>query len=405
MISSYRPYFGWRELLAVLKPDAGRSEFEAAVARRVGARYGLAFAYGRSAVIAVFKTLGLSQAEVIIPAYTCAVMAEAIVASGNKPVFVDIDLADYNMDVNALKAALTPQTRAIIVTHMFGYPADVNAVRRIVGDERMLILEDAALALRPFATGTISPAGDAALYSFGPGKQLYTINGGVIVTNSAGLYEQVKAYRDREMSRLPNSVWARRCAQMLTAYMALSGSLEERLLKLKNVGPVKQVREATGLTRVALPQDYAAAYANFQARVGLAQLQKLDVVLARTQAIAEFYHQQLQGVPGLSLAPVRPNSTYTYYSVRVERRDEIEFQQRMLDRGIEVGLNFNYALPQRQVYQPYARHHRYPMAEQAAREVVNLPSYAGLRWSEAQRIVDCVRYTLGQSCVQTQLSY
>jgi dTDP-4-amino-4,6-dideoxygalactose transaminase len=172
VISVCGPFFNRPELLVVLWPKAGCTEFEAAVARRIGVQYALAFTYGRSGVIALLKALGLNQVEVIIPVYTCSVISEAVVTAGNIPVFLDIDLADYNIDVNALKAALTPQTRAIIVTHMFGNPADVNAVRRIVGDERVLILEDAALALRPFAAGAVSLASDAALYSFGPGKQL-----------------------------------------------------------------------------------------------------------------------------------------------------------------------------------------------------------------------------------------
>ena len=72
MISSYRPYFGWPELLAVLRPGAGRSQFEAAMANCIGAHYGLAFAYGRSATVALFKAMGVSQAEVLLPGLSLA---------------------------------------------------------------------------------------------------------------------------------------------------------------------------------------------------------------------------------------------------------------------------------------------------------------------------------------------
>lgn len=396
MISAYRPYFDWSEILAVLRPGAGRSEFEAAVASRVGARYGIAFAYGRSGIVALFEALGLSQAEVIMPAYTCAVMAEAVVVSGNKPVFVDIDLADYNMDISATKRALTSHTRAIIVTHMYGYPADVDTIRKEVGDDQLLIIEDAALALRTAAPDATGISGDVALFSFGSGKQLYTITGGVIVTNSSSLHDKIRTYRDQEMNRLPNSVWARRCMQVLTAYMALSGSLEERLVQIKNIGAVKRARDAVGLTGTVMPRDYATAYADFQGRIGVAQLRKLDTVLEETRALAEFYGRELRDAPGLTTAPVIPGATYTYYSVRVEGRDEIGFHQRMRDRGIEVGLNFSYTLPQLKAYQSYANGH-YPRAEQAAREVVNLPNYAGLDMAEARRIVECTRRTI-QEC-------
>jgi len=195
MIPPYQPNLDWHELLAVLRPGAGRSEFESALAARVGARYGIAFAYGRSGIVAACRALGLTQAEVIIPAFTCHVVAEAVVVSGNRPVFVDIDLADYNMDISAMKDALTSQTRAIIATHMHGYPTDVEAIRATAGDDRILIIEDSALLgplnSRPGGTGLCG--GDMAFFSFGHGKHLYTVKGGVIVTNSADLYEKIKA--------------------------------------------------------------------------------------------------------------------------------------------------------------------------------------------------------------------
>ena len=172
MIPFYRPYYNHQELLAALRPGPARREFESAMATRAGARYGLAFAYGHVGLVAAFKALGLTQAEVILPAYTCVVMARAVVASGNRPMFVDIDLADYNMDISALKRALTPRTRAVVATHMYGYPTDVDAIRAAVGDERVLIIEDSALSLHTLSSESGGLRGDLGLFSFGIGKPL-----------------------------------------------------------------------------------------------------------------------------------------------------------------------------------------------------------------------------------------
>lgn len=398
MISYYRPYFNWAEILAILRPGKGRREFETAVADCVGARYGLAFAYGRSSIVALFRALDLSQAEVIMPAFTCSVMAEAVVASGNRPVFVDIDPTDYNMDIEGIKAALTPQTRAVIATHMHGYPIDVDGIRQAVGDARVLVVEDAALALRLAAPDGEGISSDVAFYSFGRAKQLYTIAGGVMVTDSDHIYEMLKAYRDQMMGRLPIKVWARRCLQVLTAYMALSGSLEEKVMRIKNVGMVKQTRKAVGLVRDDLPQDYDTAYADFQGRIGLAQLRKLDGALARSWAIAEFYNRELQDVPGLTVAPMIPGATFPSFTVRIEQRDRIDFKRRMFDKGVEVGTNFRYVLPQLDVYRKFADG-VYPQAEQASKQVVNLPSYPGLRMTEALRVVECTRSILQERSV------
>jgi dTDP-4-amino-4,6-dideoxygalactose transaminase len=390
LISLYRPYFDRSELLAVLRPGAGRSRFEAAIAEYVGARYALAFAYGRCGVVALLKALGIRHTQVIMPAYTCTVMADAVLYSDNHPVFVDIDPADYNMDIQLVKRALTPRTRAIIATHMYGNPADVCAIREQVGDERVLIIEDAALALRPSQLASQPMRSHIALYSFGRGKQLYTVSGGIIATNSQDLYEKMKAFRDREMARLPASVTARRRVQVATAYMALYPALERQLLRIKDVGAVKRTREATGFIQSGVPPDYDTAFADFQGQMGLAQLRKLDVVLERRRAIAELYHQGLQGIPGLTPAPMLPDATYTYYSVRVHAGAQREFRQLMWERGVEVGLNFNYTLPTLQAYQQYANG-LYPHAEQFAREVANLPIYPGLKAVEIQRVLAATR--------------
>ena len=200
MIPFYRPYYNYLELAAALRPGRARCDLESAVAARAGARYGVAFAYGRVALMAAFKALGLTQAEVILPAYTCMVMGHAVVASGNHPIFVDIDLADYNMDIDALKRALTPRTRAVVATHMYGYPADVDAIRAAVGDERVIIVEDCAQSLHTLSSTGGGLRGDLGLFSFGPGKPISTFEGGILTTNSSDVYEKIKTYRDAEMN-------------------------------------------------------------------------------------------------------------------------------------------------------------------------------------------------------------
>lgn len=394
MIHPYRPNFDWNELLALLRPGAGRKEFEAALAAHVGGRYGIAFAYGRSAIVAVCKVLGINEAEIIMPAYTCRVVAEAVVVSGNRPAFVDIDLADFNMDIRAMKDALTSRTRAIIATHMHGYPVDVEEIRATAADERILIIEDAAL-LGPLNSdsGGTRLGGDITIFSFSPGKHLYTVQGGGVVTDSADLYEKLKAYRDKEMTGLPGKVWAKRLARLVTGYIMLNASLFQVWNTINEMGPMQRARDKFGLTKVDMPGDYATAFADFQGRVGLAQLRKFDSVLARHRAWAEFYDRELRDVPGIKLAPIVAGATYAQYTLRVERRDEIGFHQQMRAKGIDLGTSFDYALPDMQPYRSYTNK-PYPRAGQAAREVVNLPNYAGLSVKGAQYIVDSIRHVL-----------
>ena len=400
MIHQYRPNFDWQELLAVLRPGGGRNEFELAMAKRMKAQHALAFAYGRSGIIAACKALGLTRAEIIVPAYTCNVVAEAVVVSGNQPVFVDIDLADFNTNVCTVKDALTRRTRAIIATHMYGYPIDIEAIRAAVGDNRVAIIEDAALLgpLNPGPGGN-GLQGDITIFSFSPGKHLYAVAGGIVVTNSAELYEKLRAYRDREMHGLPWSVWAKRFARFLNGYVMLNASLFEIWNRINEAGSMQRARNALGLAQVVMPGDYATAFADFQGRVGLRQLHKFDAVLDRHRAWAEYYDRELHGIPGISLPPIITGATYALYTIRVERRDEIGFRERMQAKGIEVGTAFDYVVPYLKPYRSYAKG-TYPQAERAAREVMNLPNYAGLSAAGGQYIAEETRNALREALSQ-----
>jgi perosamine synthetase len=395
MIHPFRPNFDWRELLAVLCPGDGRSAFEAVSAARVGARYGIAFAYARSGIIATCKALGLAEAEIIMPAFTCPVVAEAVVTSGNRPAFVDIDLTCCNMDMAALQRALTPRTRAIIATHMYGYPADVAAIRAMVGDRQVVIIEDAAM-LGPRTSGPAGTGlqGDIAVFSFGPGKHLYAVQGGVVATNSASLYEKIKAYRDREMNSLPWRVWAKRLARLMTGYLMLSSPVFEAWNRINGLGPTRHARDKLGLAQVDRPGDYATALADFQGRVGLAQLRKFDSILARHRAWAEFFDRELSAVPGIKQPPIIEGASYSHYTLRVERRDERDFCRQMRAQGIKVSTSFDQVVPYLEAYRAFARG-TYPRAEQAVSEVVNLPNYPGLSTANARHVVESTLRSLG----------
>lgn len=400
MIHQYRPNFDHRELLAAVRLGAGRKEFELALAKRVGARYAISFAYGRSGIVATCRALNLTEAEVILPAYTCLVVGEAVVVSGNQPVFVDIDFADFNMDMSALKDAVTPKTRAIIATHMHGYPTDVAAIRAALGDDKIVIIEDAAL-LGPTKRGSGRDGlkSDVAFYSFGPGKHLYAIRGGVIVTDNADIFEKLRAYRDRKMNSLPPEVLVKRMARFMTGYMMQNASLFEMWNRVNQTHLLQRTRDQLGLARVAMPDDYGTAFADFQGRVGLAQLRKFDSVVAQHRAWAEFYHQELQDLPLISRPPIVEGATYSHYSLQVSQRDKLGFRERMRTKGVEVGTAFDYAVPYLEPYRAYARK-SYPHAEQLAREVVNLPNYARLNEADTRYIADCTR-----QCIQEALHH
>jgi dTDP-4-amino-4,6-dideoxygalactose transaminase len=242
--------------------------------------------------------------------------------------------------------------------------------------------------------------GDIGLFSFGPAKHLYTVQGGVIATNSVELYEKLRAYRDREMPCLPTTLLVKRWMRFLLNFIPFERAFRNAVLPgLRQaihgvVGPDRDPDNADS-TPTLVARDYATAYAGFQARVGLSQLRKLDDMLERRQKLTEFYDRELRDIPGLIPAPIIPGANYSHYTMRVTRRDEIGFRQHMQTRGVEVGQVYDHVLPFRERFRPYASD-RYPDTEQATREVVNLPLHPRLKMSEAQYVADCARLILQQ---------
>ena len=133
MVPRFKPFLGWREFALLFKRNKGSvTRFEQDFAKKFQAVDAVAFPYGRSAQWAFFKALGVEGKEVIMPAYTCSVVAHAVTLSGNTPRFIDIDLHDYNINLVEAEAAINENTRAIIATHTFGYPQDLDRLETMV---------------------------------------------------------------------------------------------------------------------------------------------------------------------------------------------------------------------------------------------------------------------------------
>jgi dTDP-4-amino-4,6-dideoxygalactose transaminase len=231
--------------------------------------------------------------------------------------------------------------------------------------------------------------GDLGLFSFGAGKPLSTFEGGVLVTNSSDIYEQTKAYRDKKMNESSFRAQVKRWTRFLTSYLVFRRWIYD-LWHWYRAKPIHHVRSEFNLPPDYMPSDIAIAYPDFQARVGLVQLRKLDRMLTRRRTLAKLYNHELRGCPGIHLAPLVDNATYAYYTLRVPRRDETGFRRRMFSRGVGVDQVYNYALPHLKPYRSFARK-AYPHATQVASEVINLPCYPDLSEAQARYIAACVR--------------
>ena len=176
------------------KEGPEREQLRSALAKQYDAEVFL-FASGREALAALFKTLkDPPHAEVIVQAYTCVVVPNAIQAAGKTPVYADIDRESLNLSVEDVERRLTPRTQAVVCQHTFGIPADTHKLRALCDRYGLLLIEDCAHIL-PDASGpsTIGKDGNFLLFSFGRDKAISGITGGAILSRRPDVSVRLKA--------------------------------------------------------------------------------------------------------------------------------------------------------------------------------------------------------------------
>ena len=335
--------------------DSGRfilgplvSEAEQSLSARVGAAHGVGVANGTDALVIALQALGLEPGdEVICPAYTFYATAEAIAQAGCVPVFADIRLDTYCLDPDAVSAAITSRTRAVMPVHLFGHPADVPALRAICDRHGLFLVEDAAQAFGASLGETRCGAfGDAATFSFFPTKNLPAFgDGGMITTSDAGVAERARILR-------------------------FHGSRDK--VTFERIGFNSRLDE-------------------LQAAV-LLELAPLVDGWNRHRAEAAARYAELGLGELVDLPCVAPGATHIYhlYMVRSPHRDALGASLR--ERGVSAAVYYARPLHLQPVFEHLGyREGSLPVTEQAAREGLALPMFATLAADQQAEVVEAVR--------------
>lgn len=178
-------------------------KLEEDLARYLDVAYGVGVANGTDALLLSLEALNIGAGdEVITTPFTFFATAEVIARVGATPVFIDIDPLTYNMNTALIESAITEKTKAIIVVHLFGQPADMDTIMEIAGKYNLRVIEDACQSLgATFQGEKVGSIGDLGCFSFFPSKNLGAYgDGGMVVTNDRHLYEKIKSLRNHGSS-------------------------------------------------------------------------------------------------------------------------------------------------------------------------------------------------------------
>ena len=366
-------------------------EFEDAFARRLGVPEAIATSYGRIAFYYILKALDIPPgSEIIIPALTFWVIPELARVAGLRPRFVDVDPETFTMDPRAFERAVTDKTRAVVPTHLYGLPCDMDAIGAIASRHNLYVIEDCAHALgatyRGAQAGTI---GDAALFSFQTLKPLNTFGGGAAVARDPGVRARIRALADAEPwpdeKRIKNRL--------------LVGKLQELFIKPRvftfSAFPILWVASWADWNPDVylwekirpldpMPAEYRERYPNVQAAVGLAGLRHLDEWTERTVRHATRLLTALSRMPGVHVPAVPPDRTHVYYQCCAYVRDRDQFVIDAVRRGIDVETLHVDVCPDMELFSELKIDA--PGARRAS-EAVQLPAYESLSEERVDTII------------------
>ncbi|MFZ2488070.1 MAG: DegT/DnrJ/EryC1/StrS family aminotransferase [Anaerolineae bacterium] len=331
----------------VLGPDVKALEKE--VADYCRCRYGVGVASGTDALRLSLAALDIGEGdEVITTPFTFVATANTISHSGALPVFVDIDPQTYNLDPNAVAAAITSRTKAIVPVHLYGQPADMDPIMALARQHNLAVIEDAAQAIGAEYKGQRAGSiGDLGCLSFYPTKNLGAYgDAGMVVTNNADLADKLDVLR-------------------------------------RQGGKTKYFHEVLG---------FNSRLDTLQAAILRVKLRYLEQWQEARRAVAGHYNTLLAqaGAP-VTVPYVRPDVRHVYhqYTIRAPRRDELA--EHLKQHGVSTMIYYPLPLHLQGLYRNLGvGEGSLPMAEAAGKEVLSLPMYPELTLAQQEQIVTAI---------------
>jgi dTDP-4-amino-4,6-dideoxygalactose transaminase/spore coat polysaccharide biosynthesis protein SpsF (cytidylyltransferase family) len=339
-------------------------EFEKEFAKYIGVKYAIGLTSCTAALhlALLAHRIGVND-EVIVPSFTFASSVNMIVNVGARPVFADIDGHSYTIDVDDVERKITPRTKAIIVVHYAGHPADMDVLSYLAKKYRLVLIEDAAHAVGSEYNGKkIGSSGNTTCFSFYATKNLSTGEGGMLTTDDEGISEFVKINRSHGMSK---DSW-------------------------------KRYEKGASWRYDITHSGWKYSMFDLQASLGIHQLKKLHGFIEMREKCAQLYDIGLCDLPRIVLPPRAHNIRHSYhlYSIRIRGFSRDHFIERLSEEGIGTSVHF---IPNH--LQSFYRGFGYkegdlPATEKVFSGIVSLPLYPRMTEKDINRVITTIQKVL-----------
>ncbi len=323
------------------------SRFESAFSEYIGAEYSTTVSNGTVALHLALEALGIGVGdEVIVPTLTYIASVNTILQTGAKAVYVDSLQSTWNVDVEDIKRKITPNTKAVMVVHLYGLSCDMDAIASLCREHKLLLIEDCAEAFGSLYKGQhVGTFGDAATFSFFGNKTITTGEGGMVVCKDKNIFEKTCHLKSQGVSK-SKEYW-----------------------------------------HDVLAYNYRMT--NICAAIGLAQLEQADTILAKKRQVAEWYREALAGLP-LSMHEEQPETRHSFWMCSV-LLDSPEQRQPLRDFLKENGVETRPLFPPAHTMPHCFSSEHFHHAEDLSSRGMNLPSYPALTFDDVSAISKLIR--------------
>jgi len=341
-------------------------ELEEKFAAYTGARYAVALSNCTTALHLSMIVAGIKEGdEVICPSMSYIATANSVMYVGAKPVFAEVESETFNIDPKHAEKLITPKTKAILIVHQVGLPADIDAFKALCEKHNLKLIEDAACAAGSSYKGKkIGSHSDLVCFSFHPRKVITTGDGGMITTNNEAYYERLKLLRQHGMS------------------------VNDRV----------RHNSTTVIIEDHLEVGYNYRLTDIQAAVGVKQLERLDWIIAERKKIAEQYNKAFKEFDFIRL-PALPqgyDTNWQSYILYLKKNSPVkrnDLMQKLLDRGISTrrGVMTSH---RESAYKNYKLVAPLPVSEDASDNSIVIPLYVPMTQEEVNYVIYNIREVL-----------
>ncbi|MEW6730761.1 MAG: DegT/DnrJ/EryC1/StrS family aminotransferase [Acidobacteriota bacterium] len=330
----------------ILGPEV--AAFEKEIAQYCNVPHAIACASGTDAIMLALMAIGFKPGdEVIMPSFTIYVDPEVVSLMNGVPRFAEIDARTFNINPDQIAAQITPRTRAIIVTHLYGLTAEMDPIMALAREHKLIVIEDACQAIGSTYRGHMAGnIGDFGCFSFYPTKNLGGYGDGGLITTQNDEYAAL-------LRRLRTHGFT---AKYFSNEVGMNSRLDE-----------------------------------IQAAALRVKLRRLDQWTQRRHQLAAHYNEGLSSIAEVQIPfiPAHCQTNYHQYTIRAQRRDELK--EFLAQQGIQSAIHYPLAPFQQKVYIQHYLASDYPEALKAVAEVLSLPLFAELEFAEVDRVIDTIK--------------